>query len=181
MLKITTLGAAKEVGRSAFLVNSNNTNILLDYGVLLKREPIFPIHVKPKDIDAVVITHAHLDHSGFVPFLFLNTDAKIEALGTVPTFELSQLLIQDMLKISGFYLPFEFSDLINMINHSINIDYRTKHSVKDVDITLYESGHVLGGSTVTVETEGKRIFYTGDINTRGSKVHTTSRFGYWRN
>ena len=170
MLKITTLGAAKEVGRSAFLVNSNNTNILLDYGVLLKREPIFPIHVKPKDIDAVVITHAHLDHSGFVPFLFLNTDAKIEALGTIPTFELSQLLIQDMLKISGFYLPFEFSDLINMINHSINIDYRTKHSVKDVDITLYESGHVLGGSTVTVETEGKRIFYTGDINTRGSKV-----------
>ncbi|MBA3750144.1 MAG: MBL fold metallo-hydrolase [Nitrosopumilus sp.] len=169
-MKVTTLGAAKEVGRSAFLVNSNNTNILLDYGVLLKREPIFPIHVKPKEIDAVVITHAHLDHSGFVPFLFLNTDSKVQVLATLPTFELSQLLIQDMIKISGFYLPFEYSDLINMINHSINIDYRTKYSIKDLDLTLYESGHVLGGSTVIVEAEGKRVFYRGDINTRGSKV-----------
>jgi putative mRNA 3-end processing factor len=169
-LKVTTLGAAKEVGRSAFLINSNNTNILLDYGVLLKREPAFPIHVKPKDIDAVVITHAHLDHSGNVPFLFLNTDSKIKALATLPTFELSQLLIQDMIKISGFYLPFEFSDLINMLNHSINLDYRTNQYVKDVNITLFESGHVLGGSTVIAEAEGKRIFYTGDINTRGSKV-----------
>jgi putative mRNA 3-end processing factor len=169
-LKVTTLGAAKEVGRSAFLINSNNTNILLDYGVLLKREPVFPIHVKPKEIDAVVITHAHLDHSGFVPFLFLNTDSKVKALATLPTFELSQLLIQDMIKISGFYLPFEYPDLMNMLNHSINMDYRTKFGIRDVNITLFESGHVLGGSTVIVEAEGKRIFYTGDINTRGSKV-----------
>ena len=169
-MKVTTLGAAKEVGRSAFLVNSNNTNILLDYGVLLKREPIFPIHVKPKEIDAVVITHAHLDHSGNVPFLFLNTDSKVKALGTLPTFELSQLLIQDMIKISGFYLPFEYPDLMNMLNHSIDLDYRTKFGIRDVNITLFESGHVLGGSTVIVEGEGKRIFYTGDINTRGSKV-----------
>lgn len=169
-MKVTTLGAAKEVGRSAFLVNSNDTNILLDYGVLLKREPVFPIHVKPKEIDAVVITHAHLDHSGFVPFLFLNTDSKVKALATLPTFELSQLLIQDMIKISGFYLPFEYPDLMNMLNHSINLDYRTKFGIRDVNITLFESGHVLGGSTVIVEAEGKRIFYTGDINTRGSKV-----------
>jgi putative mRNA 3-end processing factor len=169
-LKITTLGAAKEVGRSAFLINSNNTNILLDYGVLLKREPIFPMHVKPKDIDAVVISHAHLDHSGNVPSLFLNVGSKIKALATLPTFELSQLLIQDMIKISGFYLPFDFSDLMNMLNHSINLEYRKKHNIKDIDITLLESGHVLGGSTVIAESEGKRIFYTGDINTRGSKV-----------
>jgi len=169
-LKVTTLGAAKEVGRSAFLVNSNNTSILLDYGVLLKREPIFPIHVKPKDINAVIISHAHLDHSGFVPSLFLNSDAKIKALATLPTFELSQLLIQDMIKISGFYLPFESSDLINMLNHSINLEFRQKYYIKDIEITLLESGHVLGGSTVIAEAEGKRIFYTGDINTRGSKV-----------
>ncbi|MEJ7641803.1 MAG: MBL fold metallo-hydrolase [Candidatus Nitrosocosmicus sp.] len=169
-MKVTTLGAAKEVGRSAFLVNSNNTNILLDYGVLLKKEPVFPIQVKPKEIDAVVITHAHLDHSGNVPFLFLNTDSKVKALGTLPTFELSQLLIQDMIKISGFYLPFDYPDLMNMLNHSINLEYRTKFGIRDVNVTLFESGHVLGGSTVIVEGEGKRILYTGDINTRGSKV-----------
>ena len=169
-MKVTVLGAAKEVGRSAFLVNANHTNILLDYGVLLKREPIFPMHVKPKDIDAVVISHAHLDHSGFVPSLFLSQSAEVQSLGTVPTFELSQLLIEDMIKISGFYLPFEYLDLMTMMKRSKILKYREPYEINDVTVTLHESGHILGGSTVVVEHGKKRLFYTGDINTRGSKL-----------
>jgi putative mRNA 3-end processing factor len=169
-LKISVLGAAKEVGRSAFLVKTDDTSILMDYGVLLKREPVFPMHVKPKEIDAVVITHAHLDHSGFVPSLFLSELTELQALGTLPTFELSQLLIEDMIKISGFYLPFEYVDLISMKNHSRSLQYRQPHTINDVKITLHESGHILGGASVIIEHDGKRIFYTGDINTRGSKL-----------
>ena len=169
-MKVTVLGAAKEVGRSAFLVNANHTNILLDYGVLLKREPIFPMHVKPKDIDTVVISHAHLDHSGFVPSLFLSQSAEVQSLGTVPTFELSQLLIEDMIKISGFYLPFEYLDLMTMMNRSKSLKYREPYQINDVTVKLHESGHILGGSTVVVEHGNKRLFYTGDINTRGSKL-----------
>ena len=169
-MKVTVLGAAKEVGRSAFLVNANHTNILLDYGVLLKREPIFPMHVKPKDIDAVVISHAHLDHSGFVPSLFLSQSTEVQSLGTVPTFELSQLLIEDMIKISGFYLPFEYLDLMTMMKRSKILKYREPYEINDVTVTLHESGHILGGSTVVVEHDKKRLFYTGDINTRGSKL-----------
>ena len=169
-MKVTVLGAAKEVSRSAFLVNANHTNILLDYGVLLKREPIFPMHVKPKDIDAVVISHAHLDHSGFVPSLFLSQSTEVQSLGTVPTFELSQLLIEDMIKISGFYLPFEYLDLMTMMKRSKVLKYKEPYEINDVTITLHESGHILGGSTVVVEHEKKRLFYTGDINTRGSKL-----------
>lgn len=169
-MKVTVLGAAKEVGRSAFLVNANHTNILLDYGVLLKREPIFPMHVKPKDIDAVVISHAHLDHSGFVPSLFLSQSAEVQSLGTLPTFELSQLLIEDMIKISGFYLPFEYLDLMTMMKRSKILKYREPYEINDVTVKLHESGHILGGSTVVVEHGKKRLFYTGDINTRGSKL-----------
>ena len=169
-MKVSVLGAAKEVGRSAFLVNVNHTNILLDYGVLLKREPIFPMHVKPKDVDAVVISHAHLDHSGFVPSLFLSQSTQVQSLGTVPTFELSQLLIEDMIKISGFYLPFEYLDLMTMMKRSKSLNYKEPYKVNDLSITLHESGHILGGSTVVVEHDNKRLFYTGDINTRGSKL-----------
>lgn len=169
-MKISVLGAGKEVGRSAFLVTCENTNILLDYGVLLKREPSFPLHVRPKDITAVVLSHAHLDHSGYIPSLFLSSATDISVLGTLPTFELSQLLIEDMIKISGLYLPFEYLDLINMINHCKNLQYREKHSIGEVDITLHESGHVIGGASIMMEYQGKRIFYTGDINTRGSKL-----------
>lgn len=169
-MKISILGAGKEVGRSAFLVTCENTNILLDYGVLLKREPSFPLHVRPKDINAVVLSHAHLDHSGYIPSLFLSSSTDISVLGTLPTFELTQLLIEDMIKISGLYLPFEYLDLINMINHCKSLQYKEKHSVGDVDITLHESGHVIGGASIMMEYQGKRIFYTGDINTRGSKL-----------
>jgi len=168
-MKITILGSGKEVGRSGFLVTSNNTNVLLDYGVMLKREPSFPIHVRPKDISTVVLTHAHLDHSGHIPSLFLS-GSNISVLGTNPTFELSDLLIEDMLKISGSYLPFEYADLNNMMNHSKTLQYKEKHLVNDMEITLYETGHIIGGSSILVEVEGKRIFYTGDINKRGSKL-----------
>lgn len=169
-MKVSVLGAAKEVGRSAFLVNVNGTSILMDYGVLLKREPIFPMHVRPREVDAVVITHAHLDHSGFVPSLFLSDSASVQALGTPPTFDLSQLLMEDMIKISGFYLPFEYIDIITMMKHSKNLQYKESYMVNDVKVTLHESGHVLGGASVILEHNGKRIFYTGDINTRGSKL-----------
>lgn len=164
------MGAAKEVGRSAFLVSVDNTHILMDYGILLKREPIFPLHVRPKDVDAVVITHAHLDHSGFVPSLFLSDSSSVRALGTLPTFDLSRLLIEDMIKISGFYLPFEYIDIITMMKHSKNLQYKETYRVNDVKLTLHESGHVLGGASIILEHNDKRIFYTGDINTRGSKL-----------
>lgn len=171
-MKVTVLGAAKEVGRSGFLVDAASKKILMDYGVLLKRdrEPAFPLHVKPKDIDAVILTHAHLDHSGFVPSLFLSDVIGLQALGTAPTFDLSYLLIEDMIKISGFYLPFEYLDLLNMKNHSREMRYREPYFMDGVQISLFESGHVLGGATITISHENKRIFYTGDINTRGSKL-----------
>lgn len=171
-MKVTVLGAAKEVGRSGFLVDVGNKKILMDYGVLLKRdrEPAFPLHVKPKDIAAVILTHAHLDHSGFVPSLFLSDVIGLQALGTAPTFDLSYLLIEDMIKISGFYLPFEYLDLLNMKNHSRELRYREPYLMDGVQISLFNSGHVLGGATITISHENKRIFYTGDINTRGSKL-----------
>jgi putative mRNA 3-end processing factor len=177
-LKISVLGAAKEVGRSAFLVNSDHTNILMDYGVLLKKEPIFPMHVKPRDIDAVVLTHAHLDHSGFIPSLFLSESVEIEVYGTLPTFDLSQLLIEDMIKLSGFYLPFEYIDLMTMRRYSKNFGYREPFMINNVKLTLHESGHIIGGATVIIEHDGKRLFYTGDINTRGSKLLRPADLGF---
>jgi putative mRNA 3-end processing factor len=110
-----------------------------------------------------------LDHSGFIPSLFLS-NTNISVLGTNPTFELSNLLIEDMIKISGDYLPFDHAGLYNMMNHSKSLQYKEKQSINDMEITLHESGHIIGGSSITVENKGKRIFYTGDINSRGSKL-----------
>ncbi len=104
-MEIKVLGAAGEVGRSAFQVNCDGTNFLLDYGVMFGKPrgapPTYPLHVKPRDIDSVIITHAHLDHSGCVPSLFVSGNCNVYA--TAPTFDLSQLLIRDMIIIDKRY------------------------------------------------------------------------------
>ena len=171
MVKIKILGAAGEVGRSGFLVNCNNTNLLLDYGVLLRKRgnpPSYPLHVKPKEIDGIIISHAHLDHSGNIPSLFINSNNTVYA--TAPTIELSELLIKDMLKIEQNVHLFGNDEVKNMLNHTKIIKYKEKIQKKDVVFELRRSGHVIGGSTVIVESEKKRLFYTGDINPNGSRL-----------
>jgi len=171
-VKIKVLGAASEVGRSGFLVNCNNANILLDYGVMFAKRrddpPTYPLHVKPKDVDAAIITHAHLDHSGCIPSLFNGGNTDVYC--TPPTLDLSILLIEDMLKIEKNKHSFDYQHVNSMIKNSKEIGFRESVSIGDTKFELRSSGHVIGGSTVLIETQNKRIFYTGDINLRGSRM-----------
>ena len=171
-MDIRVLGAAGEVGRSAFQVNCNGTNFLLDYGVMFGKPrgapPTYPLHVKPRDIDSVIITHAHLDHSGCVPSLFVSGNCNVYA--TAPTFDLSKLLIQDMIKIEKNSHSFGVPEIENMMQKSKIIGFKEKITRGNATFELRSSGHVVGGSTVVVESENKRLFYTGDINLRGSRL-----------
>ncbi len=170
-MDVKVLGAANEVGRSGFLVNCNGTKLLLDYGVMFGRRgspPQYPLHVKPKDLDAIIITHAHLDHSGNVPSLFVSGNTDVYA--TPPTFDLSKLLINDMLKIEKNAHPFDLPELNNMMKNAKEIGFKQKVTKGNATFEFRESGHVIGGSTVLVESEKKRLFYTGDIKTNGSRM-----------
>ena len=170
-MDVKVLGAANEVGRSGFLVNCNGTNLLLDYGVMFGRRgtpPRYPLHVKPKDVDAIIITHAHLDHSGNIPSLFVSGNTDVYA--TPPTFDLSELLIEDMLKIEKNSHPFDLPELNNMMKNAKEIGFKQKVTKGNATFELRESGHVIGGSTILVESEKKRLFYTGDIKTNGSRM-----------
>lgn len=170
-MDVKVLGAANEVGRSGFLVNCNGTNLLLDYGVLFGKRgspPGYPLHVKPKDLDAIIITHAHLDHSGNVPSLFVSGNTDVYA--TPPTMDLSQLLIEDMLKITKDAQPFGLPEVNNMMRNVKEIGYKQKVTKGNATFELRETGHVIGGSSVLVESEKKKMFYTGDIKTHGSRM-----------
>ena len=175
-MQVKVLGAAQEVGRSAFQVNCDGANFLLDYGVLLGKEPQYPMHVKPRDIDAVVISHAHLDHSGYVPSLFVN--GKNDVYATPPTLDLSRLLIEDMLRLQKNFFPFEMPEVVNMIKHSKEIAYQEKIKKGNASFELRESGHIVGGGAVIVESENKRLYYTGDINPRGSRMVREADFDF---
>lgn len=170
-LNVKVLGAAGEVGRSGFLVDCGGTNLLLDYGVMFGRKgspPKYPMHVKPRDVDSIVITHAHLDHSGYVPSMFVSGSTDVYA--TSPTMQLSQLLIEDMLKIEKNAHPFDIPEVRNMMKSFKKVQYGERVRRGDASFELRESGHVIGGSTVLVEHGGKRLFYTGDIHVRGSRM-----------
>ena len=171
-MKIKVLGAASEVGRSGFAVNCDGTNLLLDYGVMFAKKrndpPSYPLHIRPKDVDATIITHAHLDHSGCIPSLFNGGNADVYC--TPPTLDLSILLIEDMLKIEKNKHSFDHRHVNSMIKNSKEIGFREPVNIGNAKFELRSSGHVIGGSTVLVEAQGKRLFYTGDINLRGSRM-----------
>ena len=170
-MEVKVLGAANEVGRSGFLVNCDGINLLLDYGVLFGKRgmpPEYPLHVKPKDLDAIIITHAHLDHSGNVPSLFVSGNTDVYA--TPPTFDLTRLLIEDMLKITKDAQPFGLPELNNMMRNAKEIGFREKITKGNATFELRETGHVIGGGSVLIESQKKRLFYTGDIKTHGSRM-----------
>lgn len=159
---VKVLGAARQVGRSAFLVKYRETAILLDYGALTTKIPGFPIHVQPKQVRAIVLSHAHLDHSGAAPMFFIGNRVKLHC--TPVTSELTSLLIEDFIKISGQYLPFEYIDLLSMNQNTVFHNYSEQFEIGDLSITFHDAGHIPGSCIISVEAGSKRLIYTGDIN-----------------
>jgi putative mRNA 3-end processing factor len=161
-LKIKFLGGTREVGRSAVALKSGGTQLLIDYGVMLAREPGFPMHIPPREVDAIILSHAHLDHSGAIPIFHIR--GRTPVFATPPTLEIAKLLISDLIKLSGYYLPFEFIDLQNMLNCSENKNYNEPFKIGSLKIQLLNAGHIPGSSQVILESSRKRIVYTGDYN-----------------
>ncbi len=101
-MQLRFLGACQEVGRSAVTAKTARSQILMDYGVMINHEVGFPVHVSPKDLDAVVLTHAHLDHSGLIPLFYVHA-LKLPVYAVEPTFRLTSVLVRDMIKLSGYF------------------------------------------------------------------------------
>jgi putative mRNA 3-end processing factor len=167
-MKIKFLGSAREVGRAGIAVKSDKNQLLLDYGVMLDDEPGFPMHISPKEVDAIVLTHSHLDHSGGVPIFHINE--KKPVYGTQLTFDLAKPLISDFIRLSGYFLSFEFLELQTMMRSSVHLDFRKEQTIGDMAFQLLNSGHLPGGCQVLIESGGKRIVYTGDYNSSDTQL-----------
>ncbi len=178
-LFLTFLGAAREVGRSAILVNTNESTVLLDSGISVGGRNPFPRFDHPAfrldDLDAVIVTHAHLDHSGALPLLF-KYGYRGPVYLTKPTRDLIMLLLYDYLNLSqkmGITPFFSWRDVVNLMNHMITLDYgETVDISPDIKLTLYNAGHILGSSLAHLNIESARynILYTGDFRYRDTKL-----------
>ncbi len=175
-MQVKFLGGAREVGRIGISVKSEKAHAILDYGVMLDPEPGFPMHVPPKDVDAVILTHSHLDHSGAVPIFFVGGKTRLYA--NKLNLELAQLLIQDFIHLSGYYLPFEYLELKTMNRSNKHIDFGVEESFGDMRLRLLNAGHTPGSGQVLIEADGKRLLYTGDFNTTDSKLLEGASMNY---
>jgi uncharacterized protein len=167
------LGGVKQVGRSCFVVMTNESKVMLDCGINpAEPEPLsaFPrldcFNFNFDELDAVVISHAHIDHQGFLPTLF-KYGFNGPVYCTEPTLPLMTLLQMDSVKIAksnGTYLPFEIRDVHEVIKHCITIPYGKPTDISpDITITLNNAGHIMGSATVHLNISGvHNILYSGD-------------------
>jgi KH/beta-lactamase-domain protein len=173
-VRITPLGGVQEVGRSAFLVQTRESSILLDCGInpgSSKPFEAFPRLDHPAfeldSLDAVVVSHAHLDHCGLVPFLFkYGYDGPVYC--SAPTSSLMTLLQLDYLDVAskqGIIPPYDQKDVRECVLHTIPLRYGVVTDIApDVRLTLHNAGHILGSSIIHLHIgEGlHNIVYTGD-------------------
>jgi hypothetical protein len=174
-VRVTMLGAAREVGRSAVLVETRESQILVDCGINpgstrpFEAFPRFDIaQFDPSNLDAVVISHAHLDHCGFLPFLYkYGFDGPVYC--SVPNLNLMTLLQLDYLDVlskQGLPLFYDQKDVRNSILHTIPLRFGVVTDIApDIRLTLHNAGHILGSSVVHLHVgEGyHNIVYTGDF------------------
>ncbi len=174
-VKLTPLGGAREVGRSSFLVETEESKVLLDLGIHPSTNN--PSQTYPRldcsefsleSLDAVIISHAHIDHCAMAPFLFkYGYDGPVYC--SEPTASLMTLLQLDYLDVAGregAYAPYDQKDVKDMVMHTIPLKYGVVTDVApDVKLTLHNAGHILGSSIVHLHIgEGfQNIVYTGDF------------------
>ncbi len=171
--RIEALGGFRQVGRSCILVETPHTKVLMDCGInIASKEDPFPmletLRCPMSDIDAVIVSHAHLDHSGFVPYLF-RTGYRGPVYCTAPTRDLMTLLQFDYIDIltkEGRDAVYSEKDVKEMITHCIPREYREVTDIApDVRLTLHNASHILGSSSVHLHLGegGHNLVYSGDM------------------
>lgn len=172
-VRITCLGGFREVGRSCTMLSTQDSRVLVDCGIDVSSENGSPyIHLPEvlpfESIDAVVVTHAHLDHCGLVPLLYkYGYDGPIYC--TPPTRDMMTLLQMDYLKVAAAdakKIPYSSENIRNVIKHCITMSYGdTTDITPDIRLTFHNAGHILGSSICHFHVgEGLyNIAFSGDI------------------
>ncbi|MFQ6128418.1 MAG: MBL fold metallo-hydrolase [Thermoplasmata archaeon] len=170
MVKMEThfLGGASEVGSLACLFRNNSDLMLLDYGMTPSKPPEYPRPSPP--VDTILLSHAHVDHSGMVPWLCGRHDTRV--LATPMTFILSELLTEDTLKVAeyeGYPRPYQTGDIERMRENFEPFHFGDVIEVGDTEVCVHSAGHIPGASMFEILGE-ETVLFTGDIHTLSTEL-----------
>ncbi len=172
-MKLEVYGAAHEVGRSAFILDTGKDRILLDYGVKIEPDRVeYPLEFHGM-IDAMILSHAHLDHSGYVPHLF--TQLTTTLYMTPPTLELSELLWEDAMKVAklrGEDPPYGREHIKEAKRRTVTFHYYQPFVVGDISVEFSDAGHIPGSALTRLDTGDVTILYTGDFKIEPMRLHS---------
>jgi hypothetical protein len=172
-IRLTFLGGGRQVGRSCLLLQTPNSKILIDCGIDVSSQGVdkFPYFNVPEfdisQLDAVIISHAHLDHTGLLPYLY-KMGYKGPVYMTAPTRDIAALLALDFIGVAYKQAAtplFNSTDIKEMVKHSVCLNFNEVTDVtSDVRITMYNAGHVLGSAMVhfNIGNGAHNLLYTGD-------------------
>ena len=173
-IRVTFLGGGRQVGRSCILLQTPQTKILMDCGVNVaaKGKDKFPYldvsEFKINDIDAIILSHAHIDHSGLIPYLF-KMGYRGPIYMTAPTRDLAAILALDFIGVAYKQATaplFSSVDVKEMVKHTICLGFNEVTDIApDIRITFYNSGHALGSAIthINIGNGAHNLVYTGDL------------------
>jgi metallo-beta-lactamase family protein len=173
-MKLNFYGGIKNVTGANYLIESGETKIIVDCG--LKQGGFFcneenweSFKYDPKEITAVLVTHAHIDHTGLLPKL-IKEGFSGKIYSTPPTKDFAKLLLLDSENILSQEAKrcrkkplYTDKDIEKMMSQWESIDYYDDFNINGVNITFHNAGHILGSSIITIEIDGKKIVFTGDM------------------
>lgn len=176
---LLTLGGFAEIGRSCMLLETRESKIILDCGLNLSAKdslgatPRFDITgIGMEDVDAVVLSHAHLDHTGFLPTLF-KYGYRGPVYCTEPTLLLMSILQRDYLKYSGSDALYSEQDIDRAVTHTITLMLGIVTDISpDIKLVLSNSGHIIGSTSIHLHIGNgeHNLVYTSDM--KFGKTHT---------
>ena len=171
MMKLHFCGGADEIGASCILLELENRKILLDCGMRMKRDPL-PDFQKIKEIgnlDAILLSHAHMDHSGTLPII-CSEFPYADIWMTKPTEAVTKVLLYDSLKImdNEDEIPkYNKKQVESFLKNIKTTGYTSSFSLfeeSEIKVTFYPAGHIIGAASIYIESTEGSIFYSGDIS-----------------
>lgn len=190
-VRVSILGAGRQVGRSCILLQTPESKILLDCGIDMAavNSDKFPYLNAPefdiKNLDAVILTHAHLDHSGFLPYLY-KLGFRGPCYMTTATRDIAALLALDFIGVSYKKATtplFKVADIKTMVKHAVDLNYNEVTDITpDVRLTLYNAGHCLGSAMIHLNIGNglHNLLYTGDFKFIKTRTLDSAAFKFPR-